>query len=51
MGSNLSAGDRNQRLIGTLKNDVDFRVVNLSGLDLSNHDLSGIVRPDHGIFT
>ena len=42
VGANLSAGNQEtKRLIGSLKNDIDFRGVNLSALDLSTHDLSG----------
>ena len=40
-----------KRLIGTLKNDVDFRGVNLSGLDLSAHDLSGALFDQTTVFS
>ena len=42
VGANLSAGgEGTKRLNGTLKNDVDFRGVNLGGVDFSAFDLSG----------
>ena len=52
VGSNLSTGNPGaKRLIGTLKNDIDFRGVNLSGLDLSNHDLSGALFDQTTVFS